>query len=289
MNNLIWVLLTELLMTSFIMWSIGYVRGFTSSVTPKSFSISLLLLVMMASMLNALTYYLATPKSFLNTIIAVNFSMLSMSGAILLIFWIPISRSEYKYDRKSRTGFVGLLLWNEVSMAIFLRVIGYSVAGSSNSFFFLNFFGLAVTNFLFLVPMVAEMIYAIYRLMSPGMYRRIVTALLLMQIADPAVIGDSFLVLPLLAAYSALMLFSIYYVLAYAYRNRTGITEKEGKASMWFLGIVGISTAGLIAPVFIRHPFGLGWLVFALSMIAAMGLYFELVLSDSKSTLPTAA
>lgn len=289
MNNLIWVLLTELLMTSFIMWSIGYVRGFTSSVTPKSFSISLLLLVMMASMLNALTYYLATPKSFLNTIIAVNFSMLSMSGAILLIFWIPISRSEYKYDRKSRTGFVGLLLWNEVSMAIFLRVIGYSVAGSSNSFFFLNFFGLAVTNFLFLVPMVAEMIYAIYRLMSPGMYRRIVTALLLMQIADPAVIGDSFLVLPLLAAYSALMLFSIYYVLAYAYRNRTGITEKEGKASMWFLGIVSISTAGLIAPVFIRHPFGLGWLVFALSMIAAMGLYFELVLSDSKSTLPTAA
>lgn len=243
---------------------------------------------MMASMLNAITFYLATPKNFLDTIIAVNFSMLSMSGAILLIFWIPISKPDYAYTRLARLGFMGLLLWNEVSMALFLKMLGFPISGPAHTIFYLNFLGLAITNFLFLLPMVAEMVYAIYRLMEPGLQRRIVIALLLMQIADPAVIGDSFLVIPLLIAYSALMLFSIYYVLSYVYRSRSELSVREGKSSMWFLAIVAISTAGLIFPVFVRKPFGLSWLVFAISMVAAMGLYFDLVLSDSGTPLPTA-
>ncbi len=287
MENTVWVILTEVLMTAFIIWSIGYVRNFSKKITAKSFSLSLLLLVMMASMLNAITYYLSAPKNFLNTIIAVNFSMLSMSAAILLIFWVPISQNKYSYNRKSRAGFVSLLLWNEISMALFLKVLGFPLSGFGGSIFYLNFFGLAVTNFLFLAPMLAEMAYAIYRLMEPGLFRRVVIALLLMQIADPAMFGDSFLVLPLLGVYSALMLFAIYYVLAYIYRNRANVSESGGRATMWFIAIVGISTAGLIAPVLIRNPFGLGWLVFAISMIAAMGLYFDLVLSVPSPAAPT--
>ncbi len=285
MENTIWVILTEVLMTLFIIWIISFVKKFNSTINTRSYSFALLVLVMMAGMLDSLTYYLISGKTFLDAIVAVNISMVSMSVAITLIFWVLVSKVHVTYSTKARTNFVLLLLWNEVSMALFLKVIGFPLAHQANIIFYMNFTGLAITSFLFLVPMVAEMIYAIYILMSPGTFKKIVIGLLLMQIADPALIGDSFLVAPLLVVYSGLMLFSIYYVLSHVYKERKNLGQKEGKASINYLIIVGISTAGLIVPVFVDHPFGLGWLAFGISMIAAMALYFDLVLSNPSRLL----
>ncbi len=271
-------MVTELVMTSFIIWIIAYMRENSGNLSLRSFSVSIILLVMMGSMFDAISYYIAMPKTFFNVVFAVNISMISMAISIVYILWTAVRSKVYSMKGGTVLAFALILGWNEVSMAILLRLIAYYYSGTASFVAYLSYFSLSITSFLFLTPMLAEMIYFIWLRFTPGMDRRISTSLLLMQVADPAIIGKSVLVTPLLAAYSVIMLLAIYYALSFVYRNRQTLTEPQKRMASWFIFIVILSTAGIIEPIFIPSPFGLSWLIFAVSMMSSMVLYFEIVL-----------
>ena len=79
------------LCTAIISFFIVYIARNKEKFSFKNVVVASLILTMMASMLNSFTYLIDTPSGFLNTIIAVNFSMVSMAIAIIAIFWSELS------------------------------------------------------------------------------------------------------------------------------------------------------------------------------------------------------
>ncbi len=278
MLNLPWVIITEVLMTSFIVWIIAYLRKNSRHLTLRSFSVSVILLSMMGSMFDSLIYYMAMPKTFFNVVLAANISMIAMAIAIVYILWTAVKEKDYSMKRGMALAFALILGWNEVSMALFLRILGYYFHDISSVAAYLAYFGLSVTNFLFLAPMIAEMVFFIAFRLALGLGRRISIALLLMQVADPAVVGNSAAVIPLLIAYSIIMIYAVYYAFSYVYRNRGSIDRMSSRLVGWFIFIFALSTAGLLEPVVVHGPFGLSWFIFAVSMMSSMVLYFEIIL-----------
>ncbi|MEM0156083.1 MAG: hypothetical protein QW597_05735 [Thermoplasmataceae archaeon] len=250
----------------------------SSRITLKSFAFSVFFISMMGSMLDSLVYYVVTQKNFLNGVVAVNINMFSMSLVIIYLLWVASARRSVSTTKTMSVSFSILLVWNEVSMALLLRVLGYHTGNLGTLAGYLNLFGLAVTNYLFLIPMIVEMAFFIISSMKPGILKRTAFALLLMQVADPAVVGDSSLVFPLLVAYSVIMILAVYYVFSYVYRNIGDIRSPERNAVTWYILVIGISTVGLFQPAIISSTFGIAWSTFGISMIAAMTLYFEVIL-----------
>lgn len=279
MLNFPWVVLTEVLMTAFIIWIISYIRKNTSSMGIRVISISLLSLDMMASMFDSLLYYTISSKGFLGAIIAFNISMLFMSIALVYIFLTGINSKTSTLTVRRSLGFALILVWNEVSMALFLRIMAYYTASISSNLAPVEFFSFSVTNILFLLPMIAEMAFFIARSGIGGMERRLMISVLLMQIADPAVLGNSSAVFPLLIAYSILMLVSIYISFSYAFHRRAKLAAYERRMFAWFIVIIVISVAGIAEPLIVTKPFGISWTILGASMIISMFYYFLIVLS----------
>ena len=279
MLNFPWVVLTEVLMTAFIIWIISYLRKNSNSMGLKVVSISLLSLDMMASMFDSFLYYTTSSKGFLGAIIAFNISMLFMSIALVYIFLSGINSKTSTLTEKRTLGFALILVWNEVSMALFLRIMAYYTASISSSLAPLEFFSLSVTNILFLLPMIAEMLFFILRSETGGMERRLMISVLLMQVADPAVLGNSSAVFPLLIAYSILMIVSIYISFSYAYEKRGSMVAHERRMVSWFLIVILISVAGVAEPLIITGPFGVSWTILGASMIISMFYYFLIILN----------
>jgi len=288
-QNLFWVIFTEVVMTAFIIWVINYLRLFRHKITLKGFALGLFLITMMGSMLDALLYYIVAPPSFLNSILAVNISMIIMTIAVVYILIAATTETYSRFAGLEVFVFALLLSWNEISMALFLRVIGFGFDGVSSLGSYISYFSLSITSILFLAPMLAEMVYFIFFRMSPGFEKRSVITILIMQLADPAMLGKSSLVVPLLAAYSLLMIAAIYYLFSYVYAHRDEITLSSRKILRWIIVLIVISAAGLLEPVLYTHPFGLSWLIFAVSMMVAMTLYFTIILGmfqDEKIAVP---
>lgn len=90
MLNLPWVIITEVVMTAFIIWIIAYLRKHSRGLTLRSFSVSVILLSMMGSMFDSLIYYMAMPRTFFNVVLAANISMIAMAIAIVYILWTAV-------------------------------------------------------------------------------------------------------------------------------------------------------------------------------------------------------
>ena len=278
MLNTPWVILTEVLMTAFIIWVIRYMRTHAADFTIKVLAVSLLSLDMMGGMFDALLYYSVSGGGFFGSILAFNIAMLFMSVALVYIFLTGIKTKITVLSKNRAMGMALVLVWNEVSMALFLRILAYYTSGLSSTLQIPDFFGLSITNFIFLAPMIAEMLFFILTFAGNGLERRIMLAILLMQIADPALLGSSGPIIPLLIVYSILMLLAIYIIFSYVYRNRTNMGEHGRSLVTWFIFIVVISAIGLAEPIVVTHPFGISWIIFAVSMVVSMLFYFLVVL-----------
>ncbi len=278
MLNTPWVILTEVLMTAFIIWVIRYMRTHAADFTIKVLAVSLLSLDMMGGMFDALLYYSVSGGGVFGSILAFNIAMLFMSVALVYIFLTGIKTKITVLSKNRAMGMALVLVWNEVSMALFLRILAYYTSGLSSTLQIPDFFGLSITNFIFLAPMIAEMLFFILTFAGNGLERRILLAILLMQIADPALLGSSGPIIPLLIVYSILMLLAIYIIFSYVYRNRTNMGEHGRILVTWFIFIVVISAIGLAEPIVVTHPFGISWIIFAVSMVVSMLFYFLVVL-----------
>ena len=279
MDNLPYVILTEILMAPFIVWLISFIIKNAHNLTNRNYSLELILLTMMGSMLDALVYYIVTIPSFFSVVLAVSIAMLAMTAVIVYALWeITMKPIAKNLSRPKIIAFALFLVWNEVSMGVFLRVLAFPFSGTVDFVSLLSYFGNAITSYLFLAPMLVEMLFFLMLSLNKAIEKRIAFSIFLMQIADPAMFGKSAAVIPLLIAYAIIMLFVIIFAFGYMYRKRASFKRTDWKLFSLLILIIIISAVGLVIPALVVRPFGLSWFVLGLSMVVSMLIYFEIVL-----------
>ncbi|MCL6014183.1 MAG: hypothetical protein M1323_00975 [Candidatus Thermoplasmatota archaeon] len=287
MHDLLYIILTEMLMTPFIVFVVLYVSSRFSSMTVRSISLTLFLLSMMSGMLNSLNYYLLFPHGFLNQVMAINISMFEMT---IIISYILVSAFNGNIGRMTRTHakWIGILVgWNEVSMALFLYSLAYGFGTNGELVNTMNILGAGVTNYLFTIPMIIEMVSLLFLKIHSGLTLRISIGIIAMQASDPGLFGGTYSI-PLIMVFSIVMIVVLYYVLSYTYKNRRNLENQWRKMLNYFIFLILLSSIGLVMSAVIPGPFGVKWIIFALSMAFSMVYYFLISFRFFDSNTPVA-
>lgn len=276
MQNFLPVVLTEVLMTILLSYVIIYLYDRKFETTFRQRAIVALVLTMMGSMLNSLSYYIVTDKSFLNTVIAVNISMAVMSGTLIILLW------KHSYDNSKRPmksssilTFSSLLIYNEVSMGIFAYFLGYGMVPSSLPHSILvmsmQILSLGVNSYLFIAPMVVEMCVVMILRPSHGIHKTALFALILISVFSPTLLGDNsfaqvgaFLVVIIMVLFIPLLLNKIL----------SDSQNMETFTLLWIFPIFLLMMSGVVFGVFYTGTFSLDWAIYGVSMLLGMAFYF---------------
>ncbi len=194
MQNQIAVIAVVLIMTSFIAYTLAYLRKNSDDFNMRKLAYMVLILSMMGSMLNSLNYYVVTPKGFFNTIVAVNVAMFAMTIAIVYLLWVSTQHNVTRLTGKMALGFALLFAWNEISMGTFLFTIAYSPAERltlSGTSGILGFFTSGINSFLFVIPMVAEMLFILLYFREPVFKRILFGSLIAMAAFTPSMFQET--------------------------------------------------------------------------------------------------
>ncbi|MHB1507592.1 MAG: hypothetical protein ACYCUZ_06010 [Cuniculiplasma sp.] len=272
----VYILIVEILMTPIISYSVYYTSRFYAKMGTKEISFLIFFLAMMSGMLNSVTYFIIEPTGFINQVTAINISMFEMSVFLSYLLVSAYNGNLKTMNKGHRKWMAALIGWNEISMAFLLYVIAYGF-GNGNTFLELtNLIGYSVTNYLFVIPMVIEMSVLYLAVKHPPLVKRVSISIIMMQLADPAIIGPSWYILPASVVFSAIMILAIYLVFNHVYRNMGNMEENWKRMLSYFILIIALSSAGLIEPVFVNSYFGVEWLLFSISMMTSMIFYFSM-------------
>ncbi|OWP55734.1 hypothetical protein [Cuniculiplasma divulgatum] len=287
MHDLLYIILTEILMTPFIVFVVLFVSSKFSSMTVRSISLILFLLSMMSGMLNSLNYYLLYPHGFLNQVMAINISMFEMT---IIISYILVSAFNGNIGKMTKTHakWIGILVgWNEVSMALFLYSLAYGFGTNGELVNTINIIGAGITNYLFTIPMIIEMVSLLFLKIHNGLTLRISTGIIAMQASDPGLFSGLYSI-PLIIVFSTVMIVVLYFVLSYTYKNRKNLENEWRKMLNYFIFLILLSSIGLVMSAIIPGPFGVKWIIFALSMAFSMVYYFLISFKFFDSSTPVA-
>ncbi|MCI2413553.1 MAG: hypothetical protein MPI47_09565, partial [Cuniculiplasma sp.] len=283
----LYIILTEILMTPFIVFVVLFVSSKFSSMTVRSISLILFLLSMMSGMLNSLNYYLLYPHGFLNQVMAINISMFEMT---IIISYILVSAFNGNIGKMTKTHakWIGILVgWNEVSMALFLYSLAYGFGTNGELVNTINIIGAGITNYLFTIPMIIEMVSLLFLKIHNGLTLRISTGIIAMQASDPGLFSGLYSI-PLIIVFSTVMIVVLYFVLSYTYKNRKNLENEWRKMLNYFIFLILLSSIGLVMSAIIPGPFGVKWIIFALSMAFSMVYYFLISFKFFDSSTPVA-
>lgn len=287
MHDILYIILTEILMTPFIVFVVLFVSSKFSSMTVRSISLILFLLSMMSGMLNSLNYYLLYPHGFLNQVMAINISMFEMT---IIISYILVSAFNGNIGKMTKTHakWIGILVgWNEVSMALFLYSLAYGFGTNGQLVNTINIIGAGITNYLFTIPMIIEMVSLLFLKIHNGLTLRISIGIIAMQASDPGLFSGLYSI-PLIIMFSIVMIVVLYFVLSYTYKNRKNLENEWRKMLNYFIFLILLSSIGLIMSAIIPGPFGVKWIIFALSMAFSMVYYFLISFKFFDSSTPVA-
>ena len=271
MEAVVFVILTEIIMTTFIAWLLSYIIKHRDGFSFRDTTLSVLLLVMMASMLNSLTYYIDSPHNFLNTIISVNFSMIAMTVAIVLILWVAISKQFSGLSGRLVNTFVLLFIWNEISTGL-------------TSIFYVMVYGFSygINGYLFIAPMAVEMAVLLFLTRPKPVHRNILLSILFMAVFAPTLSGNLQFVLPGTLLTTAAMVGFMIILFEYVARSKRSATAREMRDLDYLFIIFAIMMFGIFFGAVYSRPFGIAWAPYAVAMIAGMAFYFK----NSISPLP---
>ncbi len=287
MHDILYIILTEILMTPFIVFVVLFVSSKFSSMTVRSISLILFLLSMMSGMLNSLNYYLLYPLGFLNQVMAINISMFEMT---IIISYILVSAFNGNIGKMTKTHakWIGILVgWNEVSMALFLYSLAYGFGTNGQLVNTINIIGAGITNYLFTIPMIIEMVSLLFLKIHNGLTLRISIGIIAMQASDPGLFSGLYSI-PLIIVFSIVMIVVLYFVLSYTYKNRKNLENEWRKMLNYFIFLILLSSIGLVMSAIIPGPFGVKWIIFALSMAFSMVYYFLISFKFFDSSTPVA-
>ena len=190
MQSFIYAVLTASTMT-LLLSIIFFLYHNRESITFGFYASIIIILSMMASMLDSLTFYIIEQKSFLNSVIAINISMEVMSIAIASIAYFG-SQNKFRYKSKYDMIISLLVVWNEVSMAAFLYSLIYP-PGKFQLFYIVKMLSVGLGFYYFIIPMLIEMSYL--ALIINNRIKRIkMITLLIASISPPTLFGDSAMV-----------------------------------------------------------------------------------------------
>lgn len=289
-QNIPYIIATEVLMTPIIIYFVLYVIKNSSTITYKGGSIVLFLLAMMSGMLNTVNYYIILPNGFLNNVIAFNISMFEMSVIISYILLTAFNnRINHIIDNRMSRWIAIMVVWNEISMGLLLisLAVGFNTSNLYNGSILterlISIFSVSITSYLFVIPMVIEMVTAyFFKHSSDSFLMNLSLLIILMQISDPAIAGN-LLVIPFAIIFSIIMAVSLYYIISYFLKNRNEMKNYRIKISKLFLAYLLFSAFGLILEPVIPGSFGVRWCIFSASMVFAMILYFLIAFRGFKS------
>lgn len=280
MENIIAVLLTEILMTAFISYLIFFSLKKRKKFTYKDFSIVVIALSMMGSMLNSITYYLSLPTTFLNAVIAVNISMFEMTIAVIYLLWQSFSKKFIGYNRSVSNILVFLIVFNEISMGIFLRLIGFGFYPTSLNYSLLSnvlaVISSSLNSYLFILPMVAEMIVIIFVTVESSLIRLISISIMVQSLFSPTLLGqENFVLLGTLLGTGSMVLFMIiFYERISRGRNSLFPVEMTLMRNIFLLYTL-MSSAVFIGTLY-HSPFYLGWSIYGMAMVVGMLFYLHI-------------
>ncbi len=278
MENLIAVVAVILIMTSFIAYTLVYLRRYSEDFTMRRLAFMVLVLTMMGSMLNSLNYYIITPKGFFSIIVAVNVSMLSMAIAILYLLWISAKHKVNKITGRMALGFSLLFAWNEISMGSFLFTIAYNpsqrlmLSGSSG---IPGLFTSGINSILFVVPMVSEMLFILLYFKETKLQRIIFSSLIAMAALTPSMFQSTAVSSALTIAFTASMVVFMIILFEWIANKRNTVTAIEMRKLEHLFIIFALMAAGVFIGDLYGRPIYIAWAIYAVGMIAGMIYYFN--------------
>ena len=280
MENIIAVVLTEVLMTSFISYLIFFSLKRRNKFTYRDFSIAVIALSMMASMLDSITYYLAFPVTFLNAVIALNISMFEMSIAVIYLLWLSFSKKFIGYNRSVSNTLIFLIVFNEISMGIFLRLIGYGYYSTSADYSLfsnvLSVISSSLNSYLFIIPMVAEMAVIIAITVESSLNRLISLSIMIQSIFSPTFLGNESFVLPgIILGTGSMVIFMIIFYERIS-RGRTSLFPGDMTKMRDIFLLYTLMSASIFIGTLYHSPFYVGWVLYGIAMVTGMLFYLHI-------------
>jgi polyferredoxin len=247
-------------------------------ITLKSYAVSLIFLTMMASMLNAFSYFLATSNSFLNTIIAVNFSMLTMTITIVYLLWHVSIPGEKQYSTGSGILIALLLVWNEASMGILIfQLTGAPSNMISGQYLFPILLSYGIMSPFFVVPMFIEMAAAVILFHTSGLSRISLLSIAFTTLFTPEMFPAYSVYL--LAAQTVVMISFMILILENVARKKYAIRPTERSISFSALVLSSAMMMSDFLGYLASSITWIAWFPYAVTMLAGMAVYFSFSLS----------
>ncbi len=244
------------------------------SITFRFYASIVIILSMMASMLDSLTFYIVSQKSFLNSVIAINISMEVMLIAIVSLAYLG-TQNKFRYNFRYDFIISLLVVWNEVSMATFLYSIIFPPARFQLNYI-VDLLSGGLGFYFFIVPMLTEMIFLV--IIIDNKIRRIkMITLLVASLSPPTLFGNgpivSYLIIILVLAMSAAFLILIWE--GKIKMNKEINFFKEFKIVIVLLSMMFLAT--FIGALNVYGFYG-SWLPYGLVTVVSMIYFFYLAL-----------
>ncbi len=280
MENIIAVVLTEILMTAFISYLIFFSLKRRKKFTYRDFSIAVIALSMMASMLDSITYYLAFPVTFLNAVIALNISMFEMSVAVIYLLWLSFSKKFIGYNKSVSNTIIFLIVFNEISMGIFLRLIGFGFYPTSSNYSLLSnvlsVISSSLNSYLFIIPMVVEMAVIISITVESSLNRLISLSIMIQSIFSPTFLGNESFVLPgIILGTGSMVIFMIIFYERIS-RGRTSLFPGDMAKMRNIFLLYTLMSASIFIGTLYHRPFLVGWVLYGIAMVVGMLFYLHI-------------
>ncbi len=264
-----------LFMTIAIAFYLRYIAR-THEITLKNYAVSIVFLTMMASTFNSLSYFLATPYSFLNTVIAVNFSMGAMTSVIVYLLWHVSVPGKREYGSWSTLFLSMLLVWNEFSMGVFLYQITAPSLNMNDPNYFIEIVTGGITSPFFVIPMFVEMMVSVYLFAARGIQRASLLSIAFMSLftIPMAISYWKFLIIGQTVAMIAFMI----WILELVSSKKATIRQGEKRVASLAFFTSSIMMLANFLGFTSSSSFAFSWLPYSVAMLAGMFIYFSRVL-----------
>lgn len=283
-------IITIVIMVTYIIFVFSYIIRHKNDISFLKVAAIGIFTAMMASMLDAFLLYITTVHNFIDTALAFSFGMILMSQPIVATF---VGVLHGGLDRKgltraNSTAFTGLIIWNEVSMGLFLfylfnpTIIHFDYYHTFYSLDFVSDLSNGINTIYFLVPMSVEMffLYLVYK--PKGMHKYAAISIFTMDLFAPTLLGnDEFVFIGGVGETAVMIIFMVIFF-EYIAKHRLMLPEDDAyHIKMIFIDYL-LMGAGTFIGTVLLDPFGLAWIFFAVAIIFGMIYYFQSMFSINK-------
>ncbi len=279
-----------------IVLMVTYISIVFSYVLKNKFTISFLKIAsigiftaMMASMLDAFTFYITTARGFLDTISAFVIGMALMTQPLVAAFIGVIhgGLSRKGLTKSTGTAFTFLIIWNEVSMGIFLYylfnpiLIHFDYYHIFYSLSFVYALSYGINTMYFLVPMSIEMAVLFFVYKPKGIHKYAAISIFTMDLFSPTLLGNDKFVFIGGVGETAIMIIFMVIFFEFIASHRMLLPKKDAyHIKMVFIDYLLMASGTFIGTIILK-PFGLVWIFYSMAIIFGMWYYFHSMFNEN--------